>query len=326
MKARATRTLSVVIPVCNEEGNLFFLHDRLTAVFAQLDGWCPVIIFVDDHSSDRSPSILAQLAARDPRVRWLRLSRNSGSHVACAAGLAQCDSDAVILMAADLQDPPEIIPQLLERHAVGDHVVWAVREAREGESLFTRTSSLCFYWLMNRLTSVRLPPRGADVMLADRRAVEAFRQMPERSLSLFSVFAWMGFRQSSIPYVKQARHTGASKWTVHRKLLLAIDSFVGFSYVPLRFMSYLGFLVAGIGGLWGLLILANKLRGSTQAIGYASTMITILTLGGLQMLMLGVVGEYLWRTLEESRRRPQYFIENTSHDQIASDTSRQAPH
>ncbi len=315
--SHALKTITTIIPVFNEEGNLVVLHERLDRMAAALKDVRFEFLLVDDHSSDRTPEILRSLAEKDPRVKWLRLSRNSGSHAACAAGLDHAESDAIIIMAADLQDPPELIPQLVARHAEGNQIVWAVREARQGESLFTRLSSRGFYWLMSRLTHLQQPPRGADVLLADRQVVLAFRQMPERSLSLFAAFAWLGFRQSSISYVKQARMAGCSKWTIGRKVLLAMDSFVGFSYLPLRFMSLLGFLSASAGILWALVIFAMRLAGVTQAVGYASLMITILILGGLQMMMLGVLGEYLWRTLEEARRRPRYFIESASASDVA---------
>ena len=306
------KTIAIIIPVYNEEENLGFLHERLSKVFSSAPEYGFQIILVDDHSTDRTPEIMASLAAKDSRVSWLRLSRNSGSHTACAAGLDHCDADAAIIMAADLQDPPELVSSLLARYVAGAQIVWAVRESREGESWFTRAASEMFNWLMGRLTDLKMPPRGADVFLADQCVTTAFRRMPERSLSLFSVMAWLGFRQESISYVKQARNAGRSKWTIRRKILLAIDSFVGFSYLPIRFMSVVGFLAALLGICWALYIMVMRLLGITQAVGYASIMITILILGGLQMLMLGVLGEYLWRTLEEARRRPRYFIEKSS--------------
>lgn len=306
------KSVAVIIPVYNEESNLRVLCERLDKVLAGIPETKFTILFVDDHSADRTPSLLADLAAKDPRVKWLRLSRNSGSHVACAAGLDQCEADAAVIMAADLQDPPELIPRLLEKHAQGSQLVWAARERREGETWFTLAASRCFYWLLERFTEIKLPPRGADVLLADRCVVNAFRQMPERNISLFVAFSSLGFRQSAISYVKEARHAGASKWTLRRKIQMAVDSFVGFSYVPLRFMSYAGMLAAGFGAGWAVFILLMKLRGAIQETGYASTMIAILILGGLQMVMLGVLGEYLWRTLEEARRRPRYFVESSS--------------
>ncbi|MBI4028224.1 MAG: glycosyltransferase family 2 protein [Verrucomicrobia bacterium] len=310
--------MSIVIPVYNEQENLVVLHERLAQAFDGVRDRSFEVVLVDDHSGDRTPDILCALAAKDPRVHWVRLSRNSGSHTACTAGLDHATGDAVVIMAADLQDPPELIPTLLARHAEGCQVVWAVREQREGESWFTKTASEIFYWLMNRLTNLNLPPMGADVLLADRRVVEAFRRMPERNLSLFAAISWLGFRQASVSYVKQSRHAGQSKWTIRRKIVLAIDSFVGFSYLPLRAMCYIGILAAAVGVLWAACILVLKLMGVTQQVGYASIMITLLILGGLQMLMLGILGEYLWRALEESRRRPRYFVESASVEETTS--------
>lgn len=306
------KTLSVIIPVFNEEGNLDSLYEKLVEVFAKLPNVTSEILLIDDHSTDKTTSILERLAKKDSRVKWVRLSRNSGSHTACCAGLEHANSDASVIISADLQDPPEIILKLFEEFEKGAQLVWGVREERLGESWFTLTASRLFYFLMNRISDLRLPPRGADVLLADRKVVQAFRQMPERNISLFAAFSWLGFCQARVSYVKQARNAGSSKWTIRKKLVLAIDSFVGFSYLPLRFMSYLGFIIAGLGFLWALAIFFMRLYGITQLTGFASMMVTILILGGLQMLMLGVLGEYLWRTLEESRRRPRYFVERTN--------------
>ena len=306
------KKICVIIPVYNEEENLYLLYERLNKVFTKIVGITYTIIFIDDHSCDRTQEILSALAKKDTCIQWLRLSKNSGSHIACAAGLDHCNTDVAIIMAADLQDPPELIPQLLAKHQEGYQLVWAVRDGREGETWFTSITSKFFYWFMNRVTDLKMPPLGADVFLADYLVIEAFRKMPERHLSLFAALSWLGFRQGSISYIKQARNAGKSKWTLWRKVLLAIDSFVGFSYLPLRFMSCVGLISAGIGIVWGMIILLMRLMGMTQAVGYASIMITILILGGIQMLMLGVLGEYLWRTLEEARSRPRYFIESAS--------------
>lgn len=306
------KTIGLVLPVFNEEENLAILCERLDEIVSPLKDVRFEFLFVDDHSGDRTPEILRSLAEKDRRVKWLRLSRNSGSHTACAAGLDHCDADAAIIMAADLQDPPELIPQLMERHRAGAQLVWAVREDREGESWFTLATSRLFYWLINRISDLRFPPQGADVCLADRRVVEALRQMPERNISLFAALCWLGFRQTSISYVKQARHAGTSKWTIRKKIVLALDSVVGFSYVPLRLMSCAGFALAGAGFVWAITIFVFRLLGVTQLTGFATIMIAILIIGGIQMIMLGVLGEYLWRTLEEARRRPRYFVESSS--------------
>lgn len=310
------KSITVVIPIYNEEANIIKLHERLLDVLSKINGIKFELLFIDDHSTDKTTELLKSLTKENSHVRWIRLSRNSGSHAACTAGLEHCNSDGVVIMAADLQDPPEIIPNLLLKQSEGYQLVWAVRQSREGESWFTLLTSRIFYWLMNRLTEIEMPPKGADVLLADQRVVEAFRQIPERNLSLFVTFSWLGFRQASVSYKKKPRNAGKSKWSIKRKIILAIDSFIGFSYVPLRLMSYTGFAASGLGLCWAIYILTMRLLGKMNAIGYASIMITILILGGLQMVMLGVLGEYLWRTLDESRKRPRYFIESSSYENI----------
>lgn len=306
------KTLAVIVPVFNEEENLPVLYDRLITVAKGLPDVALQVFFIDDHSSDGTPAVLQSLHERDERIEWLRLSRNSGSQIACVAGLERCDADATVIMAADMQDPPELLPRLLEKHAGGAQLVWAIREARQGESFPTRAFSELFYWLMNRMTGLSMPPKGAVIFLADRRVIQAFREVRDRQISLFAVFAWLGFKQDSITYVAPPRHSGVSKWTFSKKVLLAIDSFIGFSYLPLRFMSLSGILFAAGGGVWASYIFVMKVLGHTLTTGYASIIITMLVIGGLQMLMLGVLGEYHWRTLEEARSRPRYFIERST--------------
>lgn len=308
------KSVSVIIPIYNEEENLLLLRERLLNVFEKIDGRRFKILFVDDHSTDKTPELLRSFAKEDSRISWIRLSRNSGSHSACAAGLDHANSDITIIMAADLQDPPELILDLLKKYDEGYQLVWAVRHSRKGESYFTLITSRIFYWLMNRFTELQLPPKGTDVLLADQCVVNSFRQVSERNLSLFAIFSWLGFRQASISYEKKARNAGKSKWGIKRKVILAIDSLIGFSYGPLRLMSYTGFAASGLGLAWAIYILIMRLLGKMHAIGYASIMITILILGGLQMIMLGILGEYLWRTLDETRKRPRYFIESSSSD------------
>jgi dolichol-phosphate mannosyltransferase len=306
------KRLSFVVPVFNEELNLEVLHRELSQVVATMKEVDPEIFFVDDHSTDASPEILKRLAAVDPRVHWVRLSRNSGMHLACSAGMHEASGDAVVVLAADLQDPPEIVKDLYREWVDGAQIVWAVRVAREGVPLSTRLSSRCFFWLLKRISPVETPKLG-DVLLADRVVVDAFCSLPERNLSFFAVIQWMGFRQRTVPYVKRARRAGRSNFGFRRRVGLALDSFTGFSKIPLRLATFIGFTSAAVGLCWALYILIGKLMGIIQATGFASIMITILVLVGGQMVMMGIFGEYLWRTLEESRRRPQYFVESASH-------------
>lgn len=301
--------LSVVVAVFNEEGNLPLLYDRLVALDWAALGVDLELVFVDDHSRDRTPAILRELAARDPRVKVLRFSRNFGSHKAFTAGLEHCTGDAAVILAADLQDPPETIPELLAKWRSGAKVVWAVRDVREGVSGLSRLLSRSYYFLMRRFAEVRPPPTGADFLLVDRQVLEVLKTSPEKHTSLLALIQWLGFTQDHITYTKAARHSGRSKWTLRRKLKLSIDSFVSFSYVPIRLMSACGILFALTGFLYAVVIAARALAVGSPVEGWPALMCAVLITSGVQLVMLGVLGEYLWRAFDETRGRPRYIIE-----------------
>ena len=304
--------ISVILPTYNEEANLEALHVRLGAVADGLPEERFEFVFVDDCSTDRTAALLDALRRADPRVHVIRFARNCGSHAAVAAGLAYCGGDCAVMLASDLQDPPELIPRLLAAWRAGGKVVWGVRERREGESVVVRATSRLYYYLMNRLTDVRQPPAGNDVFLIDRAVIDAFNAVPEKNTSVYMVIAWLGFPQSHVLYVKEARHGGVSKWTASKRFKLFFDSLVAFSYTPLRFMSLVGSSCAFIGLLYGLLVVFNAVTGRVPNPGWASLMVVVLVIGGLQMLMLGVLGEYLWRAYDEGRGRPRYVIERNT--------------
>ena len=300
--------ISIVTPAYNEAKNLPALYERLRAV---LDGvgedWEWVVI--DDHSRDDTFAVVRALAARDSRVRGIRFARNFGAHTAVTCGLHQATGDCVVTIAADLQDPPEVVPQLLERWRAGAKVVWAARQRREGEAATTVGFSRVYYWLMRHVVGMReMPPTGADVFLADRAVVEAFSRFNESNVSIPALLTWMGFPQETITYDKEARLHGRSGWTLRKKLKLAVDSVTSFSYVPIRFMSYLGVAVGLAGFAYAGVVVLNFLTGRPVA-GWSSLIVVVLLIGGLQMIMMGVLGEYLWRALDESRRRPRYIVE-----------------
>jgi len=303
-------TISVIIPFFNEAENLPELRSQLrTTLTSQLNAQAELVL-VDDHSSDGSDEYARSWASDGPVVKYLRLARNSGSHAAVAAGLQHCTGDCAIMMAADLQDPPEVILQLLEPWRAGNDVVWAGRSAREGESLITLAAARIYYRLMRLLALPDMPATGADVVLLDRKVIDAYNTIPEKHTSLPAMILWMGFRQTAIAYVKQARHAGRSKWTLAKKIKLFIDSIVSFSYVPIRFMSLLGLLMAISGFLYALAVVIGRLTGSvTAGTGFAALMTVLLVGQGAILLMLGILGEYLWRTFDEARGRPRYIIE-----------------
>jgi dolichol-phosphate mannosyltransferase len=304
-------TLSVVIPVYNEGNGICLLVQRLIACLAGLDvPW--EVIRVDDHSVDDTPAVLRRVCSETPWVHSLRLSRNSGSHIAILAGLEHARGDCALFMAADLQDPPELIPKMLDLWRQGYKTVWAVRAGREGASLLDRIFSRSFYWLLNRFGEVSTPPDGSDFALVDRCVIDALRRSVGANPSLFLEIAKVGFRQTEVPYVKEARQFGATKWNARKKLKLVADTFVSFSYAPLRAMSYLGIASIFLGFLYALFIVIRAVLSLTAVQGWASLMVVVLVVSGLQMIMLGVLGEYLWRTLDESHRRPRYFVEDSS--------------
>jgi dolichol-phosphate mannosyltransferase len=304
-----TQTLSVVVAAYNEEGNLPVLYQRICAIDWMALGLEPELLFVDDHSTDRTPEILESFAATDPRVRVLRFSKNFGSHKAFTAGLEHCSGDAAVILAADLQDPPETIPQLIEKWREGARVVWAVRDDRIGESVATKALSRAYYYLMRRFAEVQPPQKGADFLLVDRSVIDQLRTAPEKHTSLLSLIQWMGFDQNQITYTKAARHSGRSKWTLRKKFKLAVDSFVSFSYAPVRLASACGLLFAFSGFLYAIVIAIRAIAMGSPVQGWSSLMCVLLIVSGVQLAMLGILGEYLWRTFDETRGRPRYIVE-----------------
>lgn len=302
---------SIVTPAFNEAENLTLLYQRLRQVLRSLDfDWEWVVI--DDHSSDETFSLLEKLATSDTRIRVIRLARNFGSHTALACGLHHARGDCAVVMAADLQDPPETLPALLQKWYEGAQVVWAVRDNREGEKASTVGFARLYYFVMRRVVGIKeIPATGADFFLLDRRVLDAFGQFSESNVSIMALIAWMGYRQASINYDKQARLYGRSGWTLEKKLKLIADSVTSFTYLPIRLMSYLGFIVALIGFVYTAVVIANALAGNPPQ-GWTSLMVVVLVVSGIQMLMMGVLGEYLWRALDESRQRPRYLIEATT--------------
>lgn len=302
--------LTVVTPAYNEAENLPVLYERLSEVVEGL-GLDWEWIVVDDHSADETFAVIADIARHDPRVRGIRLARNYGSHTAIACGLHHARGDCVAGMAADLQDPPETLPELMARWREGAQVVWAVRGRREGEKLSTIGFARVYYFLMRHVVGIReMPAMGADFFLLDRRVVDGFLQFNESNVSLMALVTWMGFRQTAITYDRQARLHGYSGWSLGKKVKLAVDSVVSFTYLPVRIMSGLGFVVALLGFLYAVFAIISALSGN-QLPGWSSLMVMVLVVGGIQMLMMGVLGEYLWRALDEARRRPRYLVEAT---------------
>jgi len=300
--------ISLIFPTYNEDGNLHELYQQIMSVIGKIRQHNFEFVFVDDCSTDNTPAILRELHGKDKRVRVVRFSRNCGSHAALAAGLEYARGDCAIVLASDLQDPPQLIERLIEEWEQGTKIVWGARAKRLGEKTSTSFFSRLYYLMMNNLTMVRVPPLGADVFLADRAVIEAFKKVTEKHTSVFMVLAWLGFKQSTIQYVKEPRFSGKSKWTVGRKIKLTLDSLLAFSDVFIRYISVLGILTALLGFLYAAYVFWGYMHGSPVE-GWSSLMVVILIIGGIQMMMLGILGEYLWRTFDESRKRPRFVVE-----------------
>jgi dolichol-phosphate mannosyltransferase len=301
--------LSIVVPAYNEAANLPTLCDclRKTLAVLSMDWEC---IIVDDHSSDATFSVVSGLSMQDARIRGIRLARNHGSHLAITCGLHHAEGDCAAVLAADMQDPPEVILQLLEQWRAGAQVVWAARAKREGEKISTLAFARIFYFLMRHVVGIRtMPATGADFVLIDRRVMDAFKGFREANISIMALVTWMGFRQAIVLYTKKPRFQGQSGWTLRKKIKLVIDSVTSFSSFPIRLMSVVGGVVAMLGFIYAAVIVGLSLVNQVSVPGWSSLMVAVLVLGGVQMLMMGVLGEYLWRALDEARRRPQYLIE-----------------
>ncbi len=305
------QSLSIVIPIYNEGEGIHLLCERLEGCIQSMEQHAHVeVIFVDDHSSDNSPQLIQAWISKHPKFRYVRLSRNLGSHIAIIAGLTVCKGDAAVFMAGDLQDPPELISDLFKKWLEGFDVVWAVRAERQGITFLSSLFSRFFYWLLGKMTNLHIPPKGADYALLDRKVYHGLVQSAGSKPSIGALISWLGFKQAEISYIKESRQFGKSKWTLSKKLNAFADAFVGFSYLPMRFMSFAGAISAIVGFLYAIVIVAMRLYIDDPIEGWASLMVITLIIGGLQMLMLGILGEYIWRNLEESRRRPLFLIED----------------
>lgn len=301
--------ISVVVPAYNEGNSVRLAHDEITRVFREtLPQHSCEIIFVDDGSSDDTFVHLASVAAEYPYVRVIKFAQNAGSHMAIRAGLEHATGDVAVFLACDLQDPPEVIPAMLEALRPPAQIVWAVRNIRQ-DSFGSKLASRIFFGLARLLVSKNLPPSGSSMFLLGRDALRAIRLYSERNLTLEGLTAAMGLMPTHVPYERRERKIGQSKWTLGKRLKLFADFFVGYSYTPIRMMSYAGMAVAALGFAYAIFVILNRLIQGTIAEGWTSLMVVVLIMGGIQMTMLGIVGEYVWRSLDETRRRPRYIIE-----------------
>ena len=306
--ARLTPTFSIIAPVHNEEAVLQALYARVSAVMDSTgEPW--ELVLVDDGSQDTSASFIRRLHGEDDRVRGLSFSRNFGFQAAVTAGLEMARGEAVILIDADLQDPPEVIPEMIAKWREGFDVVYGVRGERAGETFLKKATAAGFYRVIERIASVRIPVDTGDFRLMDRRVVEAIRRMPERHRFLRGMVSWAGYRQTGVVYKREPRLAGQTNFTPAKMICFALDAITSFSYFPLQLAGYIGLLVAGVGVVGGLVVLVLGLAGVRGVPGWeAAVLVAVAMLGGLQMMFLGVLGEYLGRMAEESKGRPLYLV------------------
>lgn len=304
--------ISVVAPVYNEEVVLDTLYERVKAVMVGAgEEW--ELVLVNDGSRDKSADVIARLHERDPRVKGISFSRNFGFQIAATAGLDFSRGDAVILTDADLQDPPEVYPAMLAQWRAGYDVVYGVRASREGETWFKLATAKLFYRLIHRITSINIPLDTGDFRLMDRRVINSLRGMNERNRFLRGMIPWIGFRQIGVEYHREARYAGEAKFTSVKKMLpFALDAITSFSYFPLQLATILGFITAAVSVI-GILavILIRLLAPHEPLLGQATTLVVVLFLGSVQLISLGIIGEYLGRIYDEVKGRPLYLIQDS---------------
>lgn len=299
--------VSIVVAVYHNEGAISKTHERIQAVFSnELARHDYELIFVDDGSKDGSLREILDLRQKDPRIKAITFTRNFGQMAAMLAGFKEARGDAVINISADLQDPVELIPQMVEKWEGGSEIVVCYRTDRS-DSLFARLSSRMAYGVL-RLSLPQIPPGGFDVVLMDRTALDAFNAIDVRHRFFQGDVLWAGYRTSFIPYARQKRTIGRSQYSFGKKLKIFLDAVLDASYLPIRFISLVGLITAGLGLVYSASIVYSWLRGETPFAGWAPIMIAILLVGGLIMVMLGVIGEYVWRINEEVRKRPNYVV------------------
>lgn len=297
--------VTVVAPMLNEEAVVRVFYDRLAAA---LDGRSWDLIAVDDGSADQTPAILDQLSAEDERVTVVHLSRAFGHQAALSAGLDFAQGDAIVTIDADLQDPPEVIPRLLDEWEKGAEVVWAVRATRPGEPRWRTAAIKTFYRVFGRVSDLEWSMNTGDFRLLDRRAADALRRMPERNRFLRGMARWIGFHQTEVHYDRDERYAGETKYPLRKLLSLAANGIMSFSYVPLRLASVLGFIVAGVAFIGLPASAIAKWTGLIYVPGQTSVIFSLCLLSGVQLMTVGMIGEYVGRTYDETKRRPLYVV------------------
>lgn len=310
---------SIVVPVFNEEDNLEYLYKRLTKIMESVVTEYE-IIFVDDNSKDKSLEILESLNQKDSRVKIIKFSRNFGHQAAITAGLDYAQGDGVIMMDADLQDPPEVIPLLIRKHEEGYDIVYTEREVRKGETIFKRWTASLFYRIMKCLTDIEIPLDSGDFRLISKRVLNSLKGMHEKNRFLRGLISWVGYKQIGIKYQRDARYAGKTKFTFKKMLEFAIDAVSSFSHIPLRIATLSGFVVSFISCFLLLWVVFTYIKYAGGPVpGWASLMVCVLFIGGVQLIAIGIIGEYLGRIYDEVKNRPMYILDKTIGVQLKDD-------
>lgn len=303
--------LSIIIPIYNEESNINLLYDRVKKVALEISN-VHEFIFINDGSKDSSLHLIKELALKDDKVRYINFSRNFGHQIAVTAGIDRCSGRHVVIIDADLQDPPELIVAMREKLLSGYEVVYARRKQRKGETFLKRYTAKMFYRLLAKLTSVNIPVDTGDFRIMDRKIIDVLKQMPEQQKFLRGQIAWAGYRQSYIEYDRDQRHSGETGYTYKKMIRFALDGITGFSNVPLKFATIAGFIVSGVTFLVSLYALYARFIAKDYVPGWTSLILAVLFIGGVQLISIGIIGEYISRLSSNVRNRPLYIIDETN--------------
>lgn len=305
--AHSLTLLSVVVPAFNEEEVLREFHERLSRVLGTMQLEAEIVL-VNDGSTDQTLRVMHELRTRDPRIAVVDLSRNFGKEIALSAGLEHSTGDAVVVIDADLQDPPEVIPELVEQWREGYDVVYAQRVEREGETVVKKLTAHAFYRVINKVTKVDIPPDTGDFRLLSRRAVDALCRFREHHRFMKGLFSWIGYPQKAVPYKRAPRHAGKTKWDYWRLWDFALEGITSFTIAPLKLATYFGLATAATAFVYGLFVIYKTLAYGDPVRGYPSLVVIVLFLGGVQLTSIGIIGEYIGRIFNETKGRPLYLL------------------